>query len=1358
VQPDDDSWAAVIYASPNGLTQLGTAVVIDGHRLLTCLHVIDGRDRVWIGFPKLLGAVQRGRWAATVSQADHDLDVAILRLDEVAPSGVTAPPVRCPPPHALVDKRWWTFGFESRRGNSSYGTVGASLGDGFVRIDADPGTTYRLRSGFSGAGVWSPDFEAVVGVVVDADKHGNGHAVTLYQIDLCFPEEKISELARWAAPDAGEVALAAWGWTLGHDPENARHWSPRGRGVRVDSEQGYRFRGRKEALSLIVSWLDRKSTDWRTLVITGSPGVGKSAVLGRVVTTADAELRSAVPEDGGVYATLGSVACAVHVKGKTALETAAEIARAASAPLPQTLDDFAIAIKEALTGSRRKRFNIIIDALDEAASAAQARQIITQIILPLLETCSDVGVQIVVGTRRLDDDGSLLEVFRDAAEVINLDDPRFFQEEDLQAYALATLQISSSERTGDPYADEDIARPLAARIAELSGQNFLVAGLTALSHGLHDRTPIDPAHLSITGDVGDALLGYLGQIGPASDIPAVTILTALAFAETPGFPLDLWQKAIHALTGQEITDYSLKDFARSSAANFLVESSGGDSSQVFRLFHQALNEALLYRSQQVDVYTSNKLLTRALIDRGRANSWEDVPAYLLRSLPIHAARAGMIEELLTDDEFLLHADLRRLIPLADDATTPAGEKRARLLWLTPSAISASAAERVAVFSITEALEQLGDSYRSSSRPAPYRARWAATTIRNERGLLESAAAQVLSLTSQGRALLAMAGVADGTVQIWDPYTGEMLRSLSDDGVRVTSLCTITSQGRTLLAAAGRRADALTGDVKRIVQIWDPYTGEMLRSLADGVRVTSLCTITSQGRTFLAMAGVADGTVQIWDPYTGEMLRSLADGVRVTSLCTITSQGRTLLVAAGERTDASTGEVKGIVQIWDPHTGEELHAFASGLYQNSSLCAFSSQGRMLLATTEGYSHTSIWDPYNGEKIRTLGNQFAWPGPMCAFSSRGRMLLAISERYYGISIWDPHTGDKLRTLSMGPDIPSSICAFESRGRTLLASAGHSDRKVRIWDPHADLPTQQHAPTGSVTGLVGFRLQNRTALASVGMDRTVRIWDPDTGELLLALVGHEKQINDICAIASQESIWLVSAGGDRKVLIWDVHAKAQAQSLKGPFFGATAVCAFSSNGRSLLAVAGKMARIRIWDAQTWKIVRALRDFPRSINGLCAFRVKEKVMLASAGADGKVKIWDPELGRLVYALHGHADSVNSVSAFTVDDITLIASAGDDRTIRIWNPETGEAGGILRGHHGPVESVCIFTTENRSLLASAGRDRTVRIWDPGKGEQLGNIPIVHPGSVIHQVDHTLAVGSPAGLIIIEPSLLISSQ
>jgi hypothetical protein len=310
--------------------------------------------------------------------------------------------------------------------------------------------------------------------------------------------EPSSPATRRVPPNPGRARQPAWAWSLADDPEAIRHWRPRSRGMRINSERGYRFRGRTAALRAIVKWLDRKTIDRRVLVVTGAPGSGKSAVLGRIVTTADASAAAGLPaSDAAVRATIGSVACAVRARGKTALDIAKEIARAARAPLPERLEDFAPALHDALSGRPGSRFNVIIDALDEAASPGEARGIIASVILPMVQTCADVGAQAVVGTRSSDADGDLLRAFRRAAVVVDLNTQAFFDFEDLTAYTLAMLQLAGDERPGNPYTDDEVATPAARRIATLADGNFLKAGLTARTRGLYDEKPANPATISL---------------------------------------------------------------------------------------------------------------------------------------------------------------------------------------------------------------------------------------------------------------------------------------------------------------------------------------------------------------------------------------------------------------------------------------------------------------------------------------------------------------------------------------------------------------------------------------------------------------------------------------------------------------------------------------------------------------------------------------------------------------------------------------------------------------------------------------------------------------------------------------------
>jgi hypothetical protein len=612
VRPPTDTWVVAIHYSEEDLSPGGAGVVIGSRRILTCAHNVIAEDGnvigedgagnlpLWVGFPTSEISGLRRRVVQVILPATPLVDdVAVLVLDEHVPFGVSAAALRRPRPSELVGSQWWAFGFPNFDpvGDSAQGLVKGSLGSGCIRLEVAGRDT--VVGGFSGTGVWSSDYAAVVGIITRANGQGDARAITLYQADRCLPAGSLELSMEPTIEAAGESRwMEAAGWTLARDPEASRHWRPRARGVAIDSEQGYRFRGRTVALELITDWLTRPTPDRRVLVVTGSPGVGKSAVLGRVVTTADAGSRALLPaDDTAVRARIGSVACAVHASGKDSLEVAAEIARAGSARLPDRAEDMAPALRHALSESGRRRFNVVIDALDEAASPSDARSIIHKIVLPLAETCADIGVQVIVGSRGHDDDGHLLGSFGEALTVIDLDDSLYFAEADLAAYAKANLQLSGDERQESPYRDDAVASVLAARIAKLADRNFLIGGLVARAHGLHDQHAADPKRLSFTATVESALNAFLARISPASQVAPKAALIALALAEAPGWPIEMWRLAIEAMSGEQITVQQLSQFARSTAANFLIES--GADGTVFRLFHQALNDALLHGRSRI---------------------------------------------------------------------------------------------------------------------------------------------------------------------------------------------------------------------------------------------------------------------------------------------------------------------------------------------------------------------------------------------------------------------------------------------------------------------------------------------------------------------------------------------------------------------------------------------------------------------------------------------------------------------------------------------------------------------------------------------------------------------------------------
>ena len=1102
--PADRSWIVAIHPHEDSTAPVGAGVVIDARRVLTCAHVAEKSPTLWVAFPNAKDPFGPRVAVAGVRAGEHRYaDAAVLDLAGPLPPGVIPARLRRPRGADLVGKRWWAYGFTDEIGNDAAGVVGADLTYGWVRVDGERESRYHVEPGFSGAGLWSPDYEAVVGLLGQAHRNGDGRGFLLHAAASVLEDDDLVTLIESGpVAAAGVDAALSWGWELATDPEGRRHWRPRARGVIGDAEGGFRFRGRRVALTEIVGWLTtkpreparpvaaagatelRKPTElleptepleptelldpsetldateapdppeldpWeplepaepteplepldptealeltepgesrelrelrdllrqpepeplypgerpepsrpepKVLVVTGSPGVGKSAVLARVVTTADAGIAAELPpDDDAVRAPIGAVACAVHAKSKTALEVATEIARAASARLPERFEVAVPAIRAALTEQGRRSFNIVVDALDEAASPAEARRIVRNLLVPLAETCADVGLRVVAGMRRKDDGGDLVAAFGPAHQTVDLDLPLYFALEDLTAYTMATLQLRGAERPGNPYADDAVAGPVAARIAELAEPNFLVAGLRARTRGLYDVAAVDVAAIGEpqAGDpVAAALREYLAVVPSVGPVTATDALTALAYAEAPGLTLDLWSTAVTALTGQVVAESELAAFVGGSAANFLVGSFRSTAS--YRLFHQALNNSLIAGR---DTVADQRALTRGFVAAGRAAGWSQ--PYLLRSLAHHAAEGNYVDAVLAEPALLLRADLRRLIPVVGLATTNEGMRRARLLRRTPAAVRATPERRLGLLSLTEALDDLGSDFRALRAPAPFLGVWAHVQRGGEEATLEG-------------------------------HTGG-----------VTGVCAIRAGNRDLLATASDDAT---------VRLWDPGTGEAVATLAAHTReVRGVCAVRVGDREVLASAS-DDRTVRLWDPATGRALATLKGHTGgVTGLCAIRDGDRDLLASAGDdRT----------VRLWDPATGEAvavLHGHTRGV---TSVCAVRAGDRDVLASASNDRTVRLWDPDTGEALATLKGHTDWV--------RG--------------VWAVRDGD----------------------RDLLASAS-DDRTVRLWDPgFGEEVTSSGGHTGGVNGVCSVRAGDRDLLASAGDDRTVRLWDPVTGE---------------------------------------------------------------------------------------------------------------------------------------------------------------------------------------------------------------------------------------------------------------------
>jgi WD40 repeat protein len=179
------------------------------------------------------------------------------------------------------------------------------------------------------------------------------------------------------------------------------------------------------------------------------------------------------------------------------------------------------------------------------------------------------------------------------------------------------------------------------------------------------------------------------------------------------------------------------------------------------------------------------------------------------------------------------------------------------------------------------------------------------------------------------------------------------------------------------------------------------------------------------------------------------------------------------------------------------------------------------------------------------------------------------------------------------------------------------------------------------------------------SGGSDRTMQLWDLQTGKRAGVFTGHQDRVRGVAY--SARARLAATASADRSVRLWDLEAGKEVRKLTGHTEQVEQV-SFSADGRRLLS-ASYDHTVRVWDVATGKELKRL-SVPE---GLCgAFSPDGKRIVTGGIRDHpNVCVWDAETGKELRRYEGHTAGVGNVTFFP--DGKRIASASEDGTVRIW-------------------------------------------------------------------------------------------
>ncbi|WP_322111853.1 serine/threonine-protein kinase [Aerosakkonema funiforme] len=335
----------------------------------------------------------------------------------------------------------------------------------------------------------------------------------------------------------------------------------------------------------------------------------------------------------------------------------------------------------------------------------------------------------------------------------------------------------------------------------------------------------------------------------------------------------------------------------------------------------------------------------------------------------------------------------------------------------------------------------------------------------------------------------------------------------------------------------------------------------------------------------------------------------------------------------------------------------------------------------------------------EVMQTIGIQFKIPNPKSPIENPAWRCIHTLTGHSGSSAC-------VNAVAIGPD-----------GK-IIASGG-DDKTVKLWNLETGELIFSLSGHSHFVKCVAFS-PDGSILATGSDDRTIKLWHVSTGKEIATLTGHSHAVKSLAFspshLTSGTPALLASASWDKTIKLWDINSKQAICTLVGHQLQVTAVAfnPYNATGGTpvLLASTSFDRTVRLWDLTSVDRSEFCPQLRYTLAGhswpvfTAAFSPQGN-LLATGSDDKTVKLWDLKTGREIRTLAGHSWTVVAL-AFSPDG-EMLFSASWDKTVKIWRVSSGEEIATLAQHSDSVSALAISPYGN--ILASGSKDKTIKIW-----------------------------------------------
>jgi WD40 repeat protein len=234
-----------------------------------------------------------------------------------------------------------------------------------------------------------------------------------------------------------------------------------------------------------------------------------------------------------------------------------------------------------------------------------------------------------------------------------------------------------------------------------------------------------------------------------------------------------------------------------------------------------------------------------------------------------------------------------------------------------------------------------------------------------------------------------------------------------------------------------------------------------------------------------------------------------------------------------------------------------------------------------------------------------------------------------------------------------------------------------------------------------------ENCNKLISASNDKTIKIWNLETGECLKSLKKHQSSVSSVLIISNNK---FISGSEDKTIRIWDQESHECLNTLTNES-GVSCLCLISDIE---IACGCNDGSINIWNLDRLTKIKTIRAHDGWIPYL---KLTDNFKLISCSSDKKIKVWNLTTFVCQKELIGHLNTIY----FLESNVNLM-SCSSDKTIKLWNLETCE---ILRSILFDHPVYCMEILNDDLISVGIGNDKygEIQIFNLNKIQMVKSIP-----------------------------------